>query len=57
MGVKSRNMQEVLKLRVSKDDREWFVAAASCSGLTVSGWMRAVLLEKVAELRGRKVLS
>lgn len=56
MGVASRNMQKTLKLRVSAADESALKAAAETVGLTVSAWMRMVLLERVAELRGRKAL-
>ena len=53
----SRNMQKVLKLRASKIDYESFRAAAEVMGLTVSGWMRATLLERAAELRAKRVIA
>lgn len=57
MGVKSRNMQKALKLRVSERDARAFEEAASVTGQTVSAWMRAVLLERAAEMRAKKVIS
>lgn len=52
----SRQMHKILKLRVSEKDRTAFTAAATVTGQTVSGWMRATLLERAAELRARKVI-
>jgi hypothetical protein len=52
----SRQMHRVLKLRVSEKDRRSFAEAASVTGLTVSAWARAVLLERAAEMRARKVI-
>lgn len=56
MAAKSRKMQSVLKLRVSASDREGMTQAAEAVALTLSAWMRAVLLERVAELRKRGVI-
>ena len=56
-AVASRNMQKVLKLRVSEKDRRAFCEAATVTGQTVSAWMRATLLERAAELRARKVIT
>jgi hypothetical protein len=56
MGQKSHQLSVILKLRASEPDRRAFQDAAVLTKQTVSAWMRAVLLERIAELRGRKVL-
>lgn len=57
MGVKSRQLHKVLKLRVSEQDHVAFNQAASVTGQTLSAWMRAILLERAAEMRARKVIA
>lgn len=57
VGQPSRNMQKVLKLRVSDKDQRSFQEAATVTGQTVSGWMRSTLLERAAEMRAKKIVA
>jgi uncharacterized protein (DUF1778 family) len=57
MGVKSQNLQKTIKIRVSEHDAQAMQAAASATRQTISGWARAVLAERLAELKARKVIT
>lgn len=57
MGNTSRQLHQLMKFRVHERDQRAFADAARVTGQTVSAWMRAVLLERAAEMRAKGVIS